>query len=352
MKKTVLILLASALSLAGVVSCHQQDQPEGSVTLTFSTAAPVTRVGNGNAADGGGIVIDGSGNPDLFIAIANYSGDVVATYTGTNTTNAELVGSAAATQVSVRFKNITAGEYTVFALANIADQLWGAPSASAWNDLTTVNDGNDIAYLDGLTFTDLGDYGTLSVGEGDRMPLSAKGTLSITENLNGHVELEMLRCVGKVGFRFKNETDATLTLTNCTVSIEKINPTTGYLFPRSNDADATGTARDISLSKNSISINSGAAEDLYDMRLVFPSVAPASEQTVGSRYYCNITFTVGGEEMTFTKLPIHDKQSQDIQALGRNQYLQIETRINEGLNISFNFEVKDWTNKQEDISFH
>ena len=41
--------------------------------------------------------------------------------------------------------------------------------------------------------------------------------------------------------------------------------------------------------------------------------------------------------------------SQDIQALGRNQYLQITTRINKGLDISFNFEVIDWTNKQEEI---
>lgn len=341
MKKTVLILLASALSLAGVVSC-QPDQPEGSVTLTFSTAAPMTRVGNGDAADGGGIVINGSGNPDLFIALANYSGDVVATYTGTNTTNAELVGSATATQVSVSFKNITAGQYTVYALANIAGQLWGAPAAGTWNtDLTTT-------ILDGMTFADLGEFGTLSVG--DRMPLSAKGTLNITENLNGHVELEMLRCVGKVGFKFKNETGSALSLTNCTVEIGAINPSTGYLFPRSNDADATGTARNLSLSKSSIDIAKDATTELYGMQLVFPSVAP--EQTVGNRYYCNITFTVGGDEKTFTDLPIHDKQSQDIQALGRNQYLQIETRINNGLNISFNFEVKDWTNKQEDISFH
>ena len=343
MKKTVLILLASALSLAGVVSCRQQDQPEGSVTLTFSTAAPVTRVGDGNAADGGGIVVAGNpATPDLFIAIANYSGQVVATYTGTNTTNAELVGSATSTQVSVRFKNITAGEYTVYALANIAGQLWGAPAAGNWNtDLTTT-------VLDAMTFTDLGESGALSVT--DRMPLSAKGTLSITENLNGHVELEMLRCVGKVGFKFKNETDDALTLTDCTVGIVGINPSTGYLFPRSNDADATGTARNVSLSKSSIVIAKDGSSDLYDMQLVFPSVAP--EQTVGSRYYCNITFTVGGVVKPFTNLPIHDKQSQDIQALGRNQYLQIETRINEGFNISFNFEVKDWTNKQEDISFH
>lgn len=355
MKKTraSLILLATALSLAAGVSCREQEKEDkknvssSDVVISFSSAVPITRAGNGDPADGGGIAFDGS-NPDLYISIVNYQGNVIATYPDTaNPDNVEKV-DASATQVSIRFKNISnSGEYTVYALANTyidgTDGIWGAPAnASEWAALTTAS------ALDDLKFSDLGDYGTLAVN--DRMPLSAKGTLTISENLNGHVELEMLRCVGKVGFKFKNETDEDITLEPCTVEIEKISPSQGYLFPRTSGDDATGTPRSISLTVSSIFIASGSSTDMYDMQLVFPSLAP--ERTIGSRYYCNISFTVGGAEKSFTELPIHDKMSQDIQALGRNQYLQIETRINKGNDISFNFEVIDWARKQEEIIFH
>ena len=283
-------MLASALAIVGSVSCREVEKPAGSVVLSFSTAVPVTRageVGDGNVADGGGFFIDGFGNPDLFIAIANYSGDVVATYTGTDTADAERIDDATATQVSVRFKNITnSGEYTVFALANTSGVTWGVPSASDWTtSLTTAST------IDNLMFNDLGADGTLSVT--DRMPLSAKGKLTISENLNGHVELEMLRCVGKVGFMFKNETGEALTLTDCHVGIEEISPTRGFLFPRDEGTDTAGTARDLDLFSGSINIGIDQTTTMYGMQLVFPSVAP--ERTLGSRYFCNISFTVGGE---------------------------------------------------------
>lgn len=350
-----LILLATALTMAAGVSCREQDKEEkkdvssSDVVISFSSAVPVTRAGNGDPEDGGGIFIDdGSGNPDLYIAIVNYQGNVVATYPDTaNPDDVEKI-DASATQVSIRFKNISnSGEYTVYALANTyidgTDGIWGAPAnASEWVALTTAT------ALDALKLTDPGDD-PMKLTISDRMPLSAKGTLTISENLNGHVELEMLRCVGKVGFKFKNETNSTLTLTNCRVEIKDIRPTEGYLFPPAG-VDAVGTARTIGLNNDEIIITSGATTSLYDMQLVFPSLAPA--RAVGSRYFCNISFEVGGASKSFTDLPIHDKMSQDIQALGRNQYLQIETRINEGNDISFNFEVIDWTRKQEEIIFH
>ena len=351
--KASLILLATALTLAAGVSCREQEKEEkknvsqSDVVISFSSAVPVTRAGNGVASDGGGIIFDG-GNPDLYIAIVNYQGNVVATYPDTvNPDDVEKI-DASATQVSIRFKNISnSGEYTVYALANTykngTDGIWGAPAnASEWTALTTA------AALDALKLTDPGDD-PMKLTITDRMPLSAKGTLSISENLNGHVELEMLRCVGKVGFKFKNETNSSLTLTNCRVEIEDIRPTEGYLFPPAG-VDSVGTARTIGLNNAEIIIAAGDTTSLYDMQLVFPSLAPA--RAVGSRYFCNISFEVGGASKSFTDLPIHDKMSQDIQALGRNQYLQIETRINEGNDISFNFEVIDWTRKQEEIIFH
>jgi hypothetical protein len=353
MKEVRLILLAMAMILAAGVSCRKQEKEKTDVTqsdvvISFSSAVPVTRAGNGVVADGGGIFIDGSDNPDLYIAIVNYQGNVVATYPDTaNPDDVEKV-DASATLVSIRFKNISySGEYTVYALANTyvdgSEGIWGAPAnASEWEALTTAS------ALDALVLTDPGDD-PMKLTITDRMPLSAKGTLSISENLNGHVELEMLRCVGKVGFKFKNETDESITLTDCVVQIKDIRTTEGYLFPRPGD-DATGTPRTISLNKSSIVIAGGTTTDLYDMQLVFPSIAPA--RAVGNRYFCDISFTYGGVYKAFTDLPIHDKMSQDIQALGRNQYLQIETRINKGNDISFNFEVIDWTRKQEEIIFH
>ena len=351
MKRASILLLATALTLVAGVSCGElekgkTDVTQSDVVISFSSAVPVTRaVGNGDPADGGGIFIDDSSNPDLYIAIVNYQGNVIATYPDTAHPDDVEKIDASATQVSIRFKNISnSGEYTVYAMANTSGGVWGAPAnASAWEVLTTAT------ALDDLVFSDLGDYGTLSV-ENDRMPLSAKGTLNISENLNGHVELEMLRCVGKVGFKFKNESDENITLTDCTVEIEKISPTLGYLFPRTSGDDATGTPRSIFLNESSIDIASGATKEMYEMQLVFPSIAP--ERNIGSRYYCNISFKVGGTPKSFTELPIHDKMSQDIQALGRNQFLQIEARINKGNDISFNFEVTDWTRKQAEILFH
>ncbi|MBR0109012.1 MAG: FimB/Mfa2 family fimbrial subunit [Bacteroidales bacterium] len=338
--KTLFLLLSAFMLLTGV-SCKRQEKApvESSVVITFSTGEVVTRAGDGVVTDGGGIMLDGSGNPDLFIAIVNYSGVIVSTYPSADPDDTEVLDSSSDTQVSVRFKNITnAGDYTVYAIANTGGGVWGAPTD--WTTYTTA------AALDALTFTELtgSDLPTVS----DRMPISAKGTLSINEGMNGQVELELLRCVAKVGFKFKNETDETLTLNDCVVILEKINPTQGYLFPQTDDA--AGTARNLNLISSSLTIGPGVTTDLYGNHLVFPSNAPA--RSIGSRYFCNISFTLGGVPKSFSELPVHDKRSQDIPSLERNQYLQIETRINRGLEISFNFVVLDWNQKNEDIIFH
>ena len=139
-----------------------------------------------------------------------------------------------------------------------------------------------------------------------------------------------------------------MTLTDCTVTIKDINPTTGYIFSQTNDV--TGDVRDLTLIQSQTLVDIDEVTGFYGDLLVFPSIAPA--RAVGSRYYCDISFTIGNENKSFTDLPIHDKQSRDITSLNRNQYLQIETRINKGLNVSFNFVVDDWNDKTEDIFFH
>ena len=342
MGRKLIIWFALALTLFVGVACREKEMPgESSVILTFTTGEPLTRAA-ADIADGSEIYMDGL-NPDLFIAIADYSGNIIATYPGTNTECIE----ASATQISIRFtqtrasQNWTSGDYTVYAVANTAGGVWGAPNGSAaWEAVTPAS------ALDALCFSALSSSDLPTVS--DRMPLSAKGTLSVNEYGNGQAELELLRCVAKIGFKFKNETGQALALTDCIVTIKSINPTQGYVFPRTNDA--TGTARDLTLISSDLSIDAGVTTDLYGDLLVFPSVAPS--QTVGSRYYCEIEFRINNELKSFTDLPIHDRQSQDILALGRNQYLQIETRINKGLDVSFSFEVDDWNDKSEEITFH
>lgn len=343
-RRKALILLTSALAALAVgVGCTKSESPhESSVVLSFYTGLPETRVGDGHADDGGGIFVDGSGNPDLFIAIANYSGEIVARYCGADTNAAERLDNSSSTRMSIRFKSIqNSGDYTVFAVANTAGGIWGAPeNASAWEQIGSATD------LNQLTFSELTGDALLSVV--NRMPLSAKGSLHVNEGLNGQVELELLRCAAKVGFKFKNETGDPLELKNCTVTLEEINPTQGYLFQQ--ETDAIGTARNLNLISSTITIGNGVTTSLYGDLLVFPSIAPP--RAIGNRYYCNISFKIGDELKTFNNLPVHDKQSHDILALRRNQYLQIETRINKGMDISFNFIVHDWNEKTEEILFH
>ena len=336
-KSKVLILILFVLTLFVGVACSSKESPaESSVVISFATGEPFTRAGNGDPADGGGIFFD-DGKPDLFIAIVNFQGNVVATYPDTQGKTEVLTQSE--TQVSVRFKQIiNSGNYTVYAVANTKGGVWGAPAA--WNFTTG-------AALDALTFEALTGSDTPAVV--DRMPLSAKGTLSVNERLNGWVELELLRCVAKIGFRFKNETEEELTLKECTVTIEEINPTQGYLFSRA--TDAMGVVRDLNLiSGTDLTIGCGVTTNLYGNQLVFPSIAPS--RTIGSRYYCKVSFKIGDVSKSFPSLPIHDERSQDILALNRNQYLQIETRINKGQDISFNFEVVDCNQKTEEVFFH
>lgn len=342
-RSKTLIWLLLALAPAAWAGCTKSDPPrESAVVLTFCTGHPETRAGDGNVADGGGIYVDGSGNPDLFIAVVNYSGTVVATYCGANTEDAERLENSTATRTSIRFKNISSsGNYTVYAVANTAGGVWGAPgNSSAWGAYTTAT------ALDNLTFAQLQNDALPTVT--DRMPLSAKGTLYVNEGLNGLIELELLRCVAKVGFKFKNETGEDLTLTSCTVTLKDINPDQGYLFQK--EPDVTGNIRDLELINSTLSVPRNVTTALYGDLPVFPSTAP--QRAVGSRYFCNISFTISGTPKTFNDLPIHDRQSHDIPALGRNQYLQIETRINRGLDVSFNFIVHDWDENTEEILFH
>jgi hypothetical protein len=343
MKRNVPILILCALALLGAAcSCQEIDpgKSAGSVTITLSTGAPESKAGDGVIADGGGIKSNGTRQPDLFIALVNYSGAVVATYQGVDTADSKCIESTE-TQASIRFDNFNAtGEFKVYAVANTSG-LWTLDNGA------TLAGASTEAALNSLIFAAMS--GNPTVSEGGAMPLSATGTLFVNEGHNGEISLNLLRCVAKVGFRFKNESESRdFTLTACTVRLKAMNPTQGYVFPHT--PDAAGTAGDLTLNMSGITLNRNSYTDFYGLNTVFPSEAPT--QATGTRYLCDISFTVGDAEKSFSNLPVHDSRSRDITSLKRNQYLQITTRINEGLDISFDFEVAEWNPRTEEILFH
>jgi len=331
MRKSIGILILAAQVLLAGGACTRVQQPTGTVTLTFSTEDIKTKAGDGVVADGGGIYCE-SNTPDLVIMLFDTNGDLTAQYPsgGSLTYYPD-------TCAIVQFTGISSGEYDVYAVANIADTEGNLTHGiSDWTVVTK-------AQMDALTFTELTSPATPTVST--RMPLSAKGTITVNDSGNGQADLDLLRCVAKVGLTFNNLTGTDLALTNCSVTLTEMNPTTGYLFEPEGD-DSAGTLNTLTLtSATAIDIASagtGAISPLY----VFPSVPSAGY------YSCSISFTVNDEDKSFSGLPVHNNKSQNITALERNQYLKIETRISNKTEISFNFEVLDWTPKTETVVFH
>lgn len=378
MTRKEFILLLS-LVLLFVAACGRVEEPSGGdVVLTFRVGEPATKAntpGDGDVADGGGIYCTKAGDvvtPDLVIFIFNEDGTLRKRYPTDGVLAESDYDSGHATTLSISFGSSgwEDGAYEVFALANIG----GTGGNLDIPDLSSIT---SISQLEDLK---LGISSGTSPQVGDRMPLSASGTLHVAKGLydkyNGLVELEMLRCFAKVQLTFRNLTGELLTLTNCSVTFKDMNTKKAWLFPREPDfvtlggsgtkddnyGDYTTVAADISTSNLT---NIPFTDDLLtddDERdreafvsplLFFPSIAPS--QTVpsaGNRYLCNISFNVGTAAKTFTNLPIHDEFTQDIPVLKRNQYLQILTTIGKGTNVSFNFYVKNWEEHNESVTFN
>ena len=372
-----LILLLGAALLSGT-ACQRVEEPAtGTVTLTFHAGELATKAvtpGDGSVADGGGIACAEEGGvitPDLVIFILNENG-VVKRYPGDGTLTESDYASGHATTLSISFgfTGWQDGAYTVFALANIA----GTSGNLEIPDLTSISSVADLENLQlGLS------SGATAPQVGDRMPLSATGTLHVAKGLydkyNGLLELEMLRCFTKVQLTFKNLTGNVLNLSNCQVTFKDMNTQKAWLFPQDPDfvqlgvsngkdtnyGDYTTVAADIA-NLSGIPAADDPGTDPLDERervafaqplLFFPSIAP--HQTVpsaGNRYLCDISFTANGSAKTFTNLPIHNEYTQDILELKRNQYLQILTTISQGADVSFNFFVKDWDPHKETVIFH
>ena len=375
MKKLYTAILAT-LALFSGISCARKEEPEcrGRITLELSTVALETKAetpGDGNLADGGGIAVNGSGEPDIVIAIVDKNNDIVAWYPknygavpgGTTYDSSCLTPHAASTPTTESIINISGpekGTYKVFAVANTAGlSAVGSPSLSS---ATTLSDLQDL-YLSAL-----GDISFSTC-----MPLSAWGTLIVNSSGNGQIDLELKRVVARASLSFKNQTGDTLKLYACSVTIHDMNPSRGYLFSSTPDYVSgydgnlvfNGDSPYLTVPVIDPEVPSSVNTYTLPSKLVFPSVAPAQSQ--GNRYLCDISFRIAKENMTydagnsatFTQhdyydLPVHDRRSADILLLARNQDLKIETRINkrvENHDISFNFEVVCWTDVLDEFVF-
>lgn len=359
MKKHWLILL---LILLGAVSCTHEEMPAGSLRIVFETGEPETKAeGDGVVADGGGIYLSGSGteldpyhHPDLVILLADASGSIVGKFNGLSDANvrSQLEGTPTSTRIAVSISGTflnadltPSATYTVYAFAN-TQGFWtmksGGSTVASLMDLTTV------AQIEALQFSpaggeDLDSYGCLKVKE-ERLPLSAKGTVTLSANKNGEISLDMLRCAAKVTAVFDNQYGAALSLSDFSNIFYHMNPSMGYVIPH---------ASDFPVEHDSVYDGDISASETYPIPI-------ADDQTISMSWYvlpsigpytCDISFTSSETSYSYTELPVHDDHARNIPKLARNQHLTITTRIGRGKKVSFNFKVEDWDTKTEHVYF-
>ena len=383
----VLVLLAGA-------ACDRERVPatDGEVAISFQVGDPDTRAvspGDGNLADGGGIYCTKVAGPpvvltpDLYIFICDWeTGALVKRYPGDADLDSHEDGTVdensdwsdgKSTYLTISFPFNGEGTYSVYALANVGggDSNLTLPTAL---DLDAVDNASD---LDAMIVS----LASSSIDVGSRMPLSAKGFLTVEKGqkegkYNGYVKLQMLRCFHKVQFSFKNLTGSELGLYNCQITFKDLNVQQGWLFPASPDFKEMGDGNDDDKDDNYRDYTSATADltgiadkgerDFFASPVLFmPSVAPTqTKPSKGQRYLCDISFRIQKEgkvynsadastytEKSFTDLPIHTPKSLDITSLNRNQYLQIVTTVSKGMNVSFNFKVNEWVEHKEYVHF-
>lgn len=358
MRKHWLILL---LVLLGALSCKHEEMPAGGLRIVFETGEPETKAeGDGVVADGGGIYLSGSGteldpyhHPDLVILLADASGSIVGKFNGLSDANvrSQLEGTPTSTRIAVSISGTflnadltPSATYTVYAFAN-TQGFWtmksGGSTVASLMDLTTV------AQIEALQFSpaggeDLDSYGCLKVKE-ERLPLSAKGTVTLSANKNGEISLDMLRCAAKVTAVFDNQYGAALSLSDFSNIFYHMNPSMGYVIPHTNDfpvAHDSADDGDISATEASISLDKDEIKTIS--WYVLPSIGP---------YTTDISFTMSDVPHEYLNLPVLDNHARDITQLARNQHLSITTRIGKGQKVSFNFIVEDWDAKTESVYF-
>ena len=355
-KGSLIRLLASIFALAVCCSCIPQEQQAGTgdVSLVFQTGA-FTRAetpGDGTAADGGGIARTTADpdKPDLWVFLVSDDDDEIkARYPGAGLTDGHLHAGFTTLRDTVSFEGITAGEYTVYAFANTEGlALSGTP------DLSTIADRDD---LEELLFAALGTTpGTDTVRLlASRLPLAATAPLTVTENKNGSATVEMVRCLAKITVEMINQTTEILSMPEhlsspgLSVTLHKMNPNQGYVFP--NDPDIPVGAYDPGPSGDvvfSCSENINPGDTLRLVRYVFPS-----DTLHCGNFSTDVSFYLESDDETYSylDLPIIDYRARPIAKLARNTHLHLEIRISRKKQVSFNFLVEDWNAVSSNVTF-
>ena len=369
------------LALATLLSCTREGSPapvcgpDSTLELRFSTVGlQSTKAVPPSAADGDLIAATTAdpSKPDLVILIANNItgdpnyGNIVMAYPTTGTLQ---TSSATGATVKFNFSEKPAGDYIVYAFAN-TEGMWEMTtngsdtySGATLTSLTTAAQ-VEALYFKAQTRNTVGweDPGYASASPkyddgldvDDRLPLSAKASLTVSSGKNGEAYLELIRCVAKVTAILINNTDEDMGLAEYKHTVHGINPTSGYVLPH--EPDYTGTAGNLLANPDEkygspvqIPIWEDTSQE-YDW-YVFPSNGP---------YTICITFTLnkGSSDplkpertYTYNNLPITNWRAQNIPALARNQHITVTTRISKGLTVSFNFEVSDWTPHTASVEF-
>ncbi len=354
---------ALIIALILCCSCVQPEQGEGNVTIHFATTGVQQTKAEEDPPTYEELVAEGNyiyaneGEPDLVILIAedDATGNIVASYPGKGLDATGFLKSRNDTEASIQFL-LPSGGYKVYAFANTRGlngtkwRLDGQGVGQSAKDFLLSQ--STSADLEGLLFEDmdkpLRPYGTEGVDEAyvvTYMPLSAKGSLTVSNNGNGEVSLELLRCVAKVTATIKNQTGTAQTLYEYKHWVHKMFPSTGYLVPHEPDnADADPGAI---YAEPGIPIPISPDGSLPYSWFVFPSEGP---------YTIDIQFTLNKgnsapvnpgdppaeKDYKYTGLPVTDWKSVDIPSLARNQHLSVVTRLSKGVTVSFNFKVAGW----------
>lgn len=345
MTKMKLISLCVLLATLLCPSCTRQERPGGAVSIRFSAGLPETRA----LTDAGSEIVISAGVPDLVILIFNGNGSLAAKYPG----NGVLQDGAAANDMTVRFSGLAAGTYSVYAVGN-ATGLW---ATKVGNNSVSLGDVTTQAQADALYFTPLftaeTDPKPNPALQNGRLPVSAKGSLTVSENGNGEVNLPLLRCTSLVTVEFIDLYGEDLTLENFTFQLKGINASTGYLFPHTpSDIPDSVVYGDWGASAGAVNITyDGTDTGSYALEaLFFPSDAP-------QYYLCDIAFDITDSHaqtfpFSWQDLTVLNKQGRGITGLGRNQHLRIAIRISKGTMVSFNFEVADWDTTDSTQTVH
>ena len=333
MRRTILHIFFAALVLLAFGSCEPELQPEGVVSISFSTGEIETKSDADDVADGGKIYLNLNGdNPDLTVLIC--SGNTIkAVYSNNGAGSAVITGgsytgslqSKSGSTATVRFANLPQGSYTVYVLANTGG-LW--PMTNGSN--TVAASGITAANIENLYFNPASVPPAVLNG---RMPLTAKGTLTVNASHNGTVSLTLKRCVARVKVYLVNNYGSALTLTTYHCYIHGINPGNGYLIPHSSDYISANPG-DLSFSGSVEPLNDEQTHTLSE--LVYPS------STTATGYTCSIDLTINNHTYEWQNLAITDEYAQRVTSLARNQQLGITIRIGKGKMVSFNFSVEDW----------